>query len=113
MEQLWSTPEAAKPETSYLSHHLFKKPNTLVQQIEKATHWIDNYPDSHTPDKQKLIEWISKDNGDGIEYKQFCEIAQALEKLGYKTQPPPSEEEFLHAKKEYQIHLLSNRPNFE
>lgn len=74
--------------------------NHQYDQIQSLAHrfnyWMMNYPGHYGSSNEELIDWLLCDNGAEhiTSYLQFCLLAKKIEELGYKTNPPPTEEEY-------------------
>lgn len=75
-----------------------------TQLAEKYDYWMKNYNDPVRTNNQALVGWLYADSGARYvkNYNQFCEVAAELAKKGYKTNPPPTEDEFRTGIAEYQ-----------
>lgn len=79
-------------------HLLNGKPIESIDELaEWFRFWREYYKHPEGTDNSHLCSWIFDNYRDSIRiknYQDFCQLAQALEKKGYKTNPPPSEEDF-------------------
>lgn len=81
---------------------LDKKSNQAIKKLVKAfDHWMKNTEEHYKTDNEELIRWIIRVNL-WNNYEQIFNLAIALSRKGYATNPPPTEAELSAGFEDYQ-----------
>lgn len=118
-KQLDTVEKSLSPSTTPATSKLDdKKQNNIDHDtnaaIEKLDPWMKQYKNHGGTDNEELLDWLTYDRGRKHirNYDHFCEVAAILQKKGYKTSPPPSEEKYyqkLGLKKKVEIYVHESK----